>query len=322
MENFVNFSEASAAYFRSFNTLGVTGLILSILSIMVPFSFFLIIPILMCLRVDEYVSWNWAVVFIPVWFLKYLLHFELQVFIVLKLNKDVDWSVIQMLGPYFGYYGLSFIEVLLGGLVSYRALTKESDSAGVSATEAIKKQRRQLVATVVGQLLPIASHLAQGVMLALKLDHKLGDASWWLVFLPVWLSLGYAMWLPINQYRRARAKSRDISPADPTLPNDDEGGASKYSLSTAVCTIISLAAFASPYFILTWRLEGGSFLAFYVLLPWLIIVGLTPCFICCGSLCVGSDKEKEQVPEVRNPTGDEGAGITTEYVEVEVKSVE
>lgn len=273
---------------------------------------------------DESVSWNWAVVFIPLWvldgiyfcclgclslsssdasmdpedrkqqktglfklyrFLKQLLLLVLQIFVAMKLNKDVTWSVREVLIPYFVYDALSFVETIVGGLVGYRALTKESEGAGVSTTEAIKKQRRLFVAVVVVQLFLVASRLTQGALLALKIDDKLGDANWWLVFLPVWLYLVYFVSLPIKRYMRVRAKARDAKPKEPVQPThdaytresvhgdeDDESGASKYPLLDVCCTITCIAVVASPYIILSSRLESGTFSAFYVLLPWFIIV--------------------------------------------------
>lgn len=277
-------------------------------------------PVFWCLRVDESVSWNWAVVFIPMWildgiyfcclgcmsmssdasmdpedrknkktglfklyrFLKQLLLLVLQIFIAMKLNGDVSWSVREVFIPYFVYDALSFIETIASGIVGYKALTKESEGAGVSTTEAIKKQRQLFVAAIFVQLLLIVSRLTQGALLALKIDGELGDASWWLVFLPVWLYLVYFFSLPIKRYLRVRAKNKGAKPADPAQPTHDaytresvheeEEGSSKYPLLDVFCTIGCIAVVASPYFILTSRLDSGSFSAFYVLLPWFIIV--------------------------------------------------
>lgn len=46
------------------------------------------------------------------------------------------------------------------------------------------------------------------------------------------------------------------------------------------------------------------------------------CFICCAISCIGVSGDDETDGEVRSPTGDEGADITTEYVAVEVKGTE
>lgn len=46
------------------------------------------------------------------------------------------------------------------------------------------------------------------------------------------------------------------------------------------------------------------------------------CFICCAISCIGFNPEEEHEPEVRSPTGDEGADITTDYVAVEVTGAE
>lgn len=276
-----------------------------------------------CLRVDQTVSWNWAVVFIPMWildtiyfcclgclslssdasmdpedrkqqktglfklyrFLKQLLLLVLQIFIAMKLNGDVSWSVREVFIPYFVYDALSFIETIAAGIVGYKSLTKESEGAGVSTTEAIKKQRKLFVALVFLQLLLIGSRLVQGALLSLKIDGKLGDASWWLVFFPIWLYLLYFFSHPIKRYLRVRAKKKEAKPAkepaqathdaytrESVHEEDEDEMGSKFPLLDVFCTISFILVLASPYIILTARLEDATFSAFYVLLPWFIIV--------------------------------------------------
>lgn len=279
---------------------------------------------------DKTVSWDWAVVFIPMWildaiyfcclgcwsvssetsmepedrkqqktglfklyrFLKQLLLLVLQIFIAMKLNGDVSWSVREVFIPYFVYDSLSFIETIAAGIVGYKSLTKESEGAGVSTTEAIKKQRKLFVALVLIQLLLIGSRLVQGALLSLKIDGKLGDASWWLVFFPIWLYLLYFFSHPIKRCLRARAKKKEAKPAkEPAQATHDaytresvhdeseDDVGSKYPLLDVFCTIGFILVLASPYFILTARLEDATFSAFYVLLPWFIIVSTA--FILC-----------------------------------------
>lgn len=273
------------------------------------------------MRVDGTVSWDWVIVFLPMWildtiyfcclgcasvfsdssmdpedkkqqktglfkvyrFLKQSLLLVLQIFIAMKLNHNVNWSVLEVFIPYFVYDSLSFIETVVGGIVGYKVLTKESEGAGVSATDAIKKQRKLLVAAVLIQLLLIALRLTQGVLLALKIDGDLGDASWWLVFFPIWLYILYFFSHPIKRYFKAKEKAKHTKPKEPTLPTHDaytresvheeeEDMGAKYPLMDVLCTIGFIGVVMSPYFILTARLDSGSFSAFYVLLPWFIIV--------------------------------------------------
>lgn len=330
MENYGNMSpeEMSAALFRSLGAFGARGKCLLISVVTLLFSFFLIIPIFWCLRADKTVSWDWAVVFIPMWvidaiyycclgcmsvssdasmdpedkknqrpalyklykFLKALLLLVLQIFVAMKLNGDVNWSVREVLIPYFVYDSLSFVEGIVGGIVGYKMLTKESEGAGVSATEAIKKQRKQLVVAVGVQLLLIASRLTQGALLGLKIDDQLNDASWWLVFIPVWLYISYFVSIPVNRYFKAKAKAKEPKSSEPRQEahdaytresvNEDEESVSKHPFADLLCSVVFIGVIASPYFLLAARLQDGGFSAFYVLLPWYIIVSCSAVAFC------------------------------------------
>lgn len=270
-------------------------------------------------------SWDWAVVFIPLWildtiyyccfgcsllssdasmdpedkkhqkpklfklykFLKMLLLLVLQIFIAMRLNRDVRWSIIEVFIPYFVYDGLNIVETIGGGIVGYQVLTKESEGAGVSQTEEIKKHRSTLLGAVVKQLVLIASRLVQGVLLALKIDGSLGDASWWVVFIPVWLYVAYFCYHPIKRYFKVRAQKKEnkskpaASPKEPSHDaytresvheEDGDEATSKYPLVDAIGTILVIGVLVSPMFILSARLQDADFSTFYVLLPWFILV--------------------------------------------------
>ncbi|RLN93603.1 hypothetical protein BBJ28_00019574 [Nothophytophthora sp. Chile5] len=352
MEDYGNMSpeEMSVLLFRSMGAFGAKGKCVLILLVTLLFSFFLIIPstssalfrtalqpddgcastdtdllllllccvVFWCIRADTTVSWNWAVVFIPLWvldgiyycclgcmyassdahmdpedkphdkpalyklyaFLKALLLLVLQIFLAMKLNGDVSWSVVEVFIPYFVYDGLNFLEGLAGGVLGYQMLTKNSEGAGVSHTEDIKKQRELLVLAVARKLLLTLARIAQGVLLALKVDGSLGDASWWLVFVPVWLYVAFFLSFPVRKYIRAKKEKKTGSPRQPThdaytresVKDEEDEAVSKYPILDALCTILIIGALMSPFFILSARLQDGSFSTIYVLLPWLIVV--------------------------------------------------
>ncbi|KAJ0405008.1 hypothetical protein ATCC90586_001741 [Pythium insidiosum] len=360
MENYGNMGpeEMMAALFASLGAFGPKGKCALISVITLLFSFFLIIPIFWCLRVDEKVTWSWTVVFIPMWildaviyccmgcafmssdasmdpedkkhqrpalfklykFLKALLLLVLQIFIAMKLNHDVSWSIREILLPYYVYDGLSFIETFIGGILGYRMLTKDSEGAGVSTTDAIKQQRTELVIMAVVRMVLIASRLAQGALLGLKLDGEL-TASWWVVFIPIWIYVAYFFSNPITRYFRVRSKQKNAQAkaADPSQQHthdaytresvhEDEEETAKNPLLDAFCTILFIGAVASPYFILTARLEDAHFSTLYILLPWFIMAGLLLCLVCCAIACMGTMEPQEHphsAEDVRSPTGDE-----------------
>lgn len=373
MEDYGNMSpeEMSILLFRSMGAFGARGKCVLILLVSLLFAFFLIIPIFWCLRADTTITWNWAVVCIPLWvldaiyycclccmfassdpemdpedkshnkpplfklyaFLKALLLLVLQVFVALKLNGDVSWTLIEVFIPYFVYDGLSLLEGLAGGVLGYRMLTKSSEGAGASQTEGIKKQRSQLVLAVFRKLILNLARIAQAILLALKVDGSL-DASWWLVFIPVWLYVAFFVSFPVRKYFRAKAKAKEPK-AEPrqqthdaytreSVTEEEDEAVSKYPALDALCTILVIGALMSPFFILSARLQDGSFSSIYVLLPWLIVVGIVFCFICCAISCVSFHDPTEGQPdqpvaETRSsPSAEAGATARADYISVDM----
>ncbi|KAL4093259.1 hypothetical protein PRIC1_010693 [Phytophthora ramorum] len=367
MEDYGNMSpeEMSTLLFRSMGAFGAKGKCVLILLVSLLFAFFLLIPIFWCLRADSSISWNWAVVCIPLWivdgiyycclgcmyassdagmdpeekshekpplyklyaFLKALLLLVLQIFLALKLNGDLTWSLAEVLVPYFVYDGLNLLEGLAAGVLGYKMFTKDSEGAGVTHTEDIKKQRAALVLAVARKLTLNLARITQGVLLALKVDDNLGDASWWLVFIPVWLYVAYFVSFPIRKYFRAKAKANapKKSPRQQhthdaytreSVTEEEEEAVSKFPLLDAMCTILVICALMSPFFILSARLQDGSFSSIYVLLPWLIVVGLVFCFICCAISCVSFNVPEEGVPEQGEQDASENVRNTPSAEEV------
>ncbi|KAJ8554757.1 hypothetical protein ON010_g9724 [Phytophthora cinnamomi] len=359
MEDYGNMSpeEMSILLFRSMGAFGARGKCVLILLVSLLFAFFLLIPIFWCLRADSTISWNWAVVCIPLWivdtiyycclgcmyassdvgmdpedkaqekpplyklyaFLKALLLLVLQVFLALKLNGDLSWMLVEVLIPYFVYDGLNLLEAMAGGVLGYNMLTKNSEGAGVTHTEDIKKQRAALVLAVARKLTLNLARIAQGVLLGLKVDGNLGDASW--------------------KYFRAKAKAKEPKDKSPrpqhthdaytresVTEEEEEEEVSKFPALDALCTILVIGALMSPFFILSARLQDGSFSSIYVLLPWLIVVGLVFCFICCAISCVSfHDPEDGGAPEEATaegaqnmPSAEEGATARSDYVSVDM----
>ncbi|OWZ22480.1 hypothetical protein PHMEG_0002825 [Phytophthora megakarya] len=378
MEDYGNMSpeEMSILLFRSMGAFGAKGKCVLISLVSLLFAFFLLIPIFWCLRADSTISWNWAVVCIPLWivdaiyycclgciyassdagmdpeeksnekpplyklyaFLKALLLLVLQIFLALKLNGDLNWTLIEVLIPYFVYDGLNLLEGLAGGVLGYNLLTKNSEGAGVTHTEDIKKQRTAFVVVVARKLILNLARIAQGVLLGLKVDDNLGDASWWVVFIPVWLYVTLFVSFPIRKYFHAKAKAKEPQPKSPTqqqthdaytresVTEEEDEAVSKFPLLDALCTILVIGALMSPFFILSARLQDGSFSSIYVLLPWLIVVGLVFCFICCAISCVsfhdpedGGAPDQESAENVKSSQSvEEGATARADYVSVDM----
>ncbi|CAH0478633.1 unnamed protein product [Peronospora belbahrii] len=364
MEDYGNMSpeQMSILLFRSMGALGIKGKCVLIFLVTLLFVFFLLIPIFWCLRADSTISWNWAVVCIPLWivdtiyycclgctyassnaeadqeektyknpvlyklyaFLKALLLLVLQIFLALKLNRDVQWTLMEVLIPYFVYEGLNLLEGLAGGVLGYNMLTKNSEGAGVTHTEDIKKQRFALVVAVAKRMISTFARIAQAVLLGLKVDGNLGGTSWWLVFIPVWLYVAFFISFPVGKYFRAKTKAKESEstpPKDQCTHDDytresvtEDDVVSNFSLFDALCTIVVICALMSPFFILSARLQVGSFSSIYVLLPWLIVVGLALCFVCCAISCVSFHGSENGGPPEQASTENVGNATPAEEV--------
>ncbi|KAL7681658.1 putative transmembrane Fragile-X-F-associated protein [Plasmopara halstedii] len=349
MEDYGSMSpeQMSMLLFRSMGAFGTKGKCVLILLVALIFGLMLMIPIFWCLRADSSISWNWAVVCIPLWivnsfyycclgsilatadtsedteekqkkqtlvykfyaFFKALLLLVLQISLALKLNQDVNWTLLQVFIPYFGYDGLNLLETIASGYLGYQMLTKTSEGAGVSQTETITKQRSALVVAVFRKILLNIARIVQVILLGLKVDEELDDTSWWLIFLPIWLYLVYFGSYPIRKYLRAKAKAKEPKIQSPqqhshdaytreSVKNDEDEVTSKYPLVDALCTLSVIGILSSPVFILSARLQNESFSTIYILLPWLILVGLVFCIICCAISCFSfQDPDTNQEPE-------------------------
>jgi hypothetical protein len=202
----------------------------------------------------------------------------------MKLNGDVSWSLMEVFIPYFVYDALSFMETFIGGATAYAILNKDSQGAGVSTTENIQKAQKQLVGMVSVKLLLNLSRIAQAIFIALKVDEVV-LWSWWGVFAPIWIYIGWFFYHPVARYFKVRAKLRENAnkkqPASENPSHDgytresvsgEEENASNHPFFDAFCSILLIGAVTSPYFILTAKLEDATFSSLYVLLPWFIIV--------------------------------------------------
>ncbi|RLN94750.1 hypothetical protein BBJ28_00014396 [Nothophytophthora sp. Chile5] len=251
--------------------------------------------VLCCLRVDGSISTTWAILLAPLWVLdavyygglgfsllfsddkkhklyaycKTLLLLTLQIFIVLKLDGIVNWSLVTVLTPYFAYEVLNLLEALAGAVLGHQMLTNDSVGAGVSQTEGIKTELRLLMLAVARKMLLTLLRLAQGILIGLKVDGSLENTSWWLVLIPVWLHVAYFFSYPVKKYLNSKAK---------------------YPLLDAICTTLVIIVFVMPLFVLVLRLEDTTFSSFYVILPWLVLVGLSFFFLFCAISFAGSQR--------------------------------
>lgn len=268
------------------------GRCLTLLLAMAHFLFALAIPFLCCLRVDNLISWTWAAVLFPLWvldavyygsalfsllfadtklysFCKELLLLLVQISIVLKLDGDVDWSLVTVLTPYLLCELLNLLEAVAGGVLGHQMLVNDSIGAGVSRTEDIQEERQLLTRAVGRKSMLTLLRMAQALLIGMKVDGSLDDTTWWLILTPVWLHVAYFFWYPVNKYLNSTSSHR---------------------LLDAVCTTLVLVVLVLPLFLLAKRLEGDVMSSFDILLPWMILMGISFFFLFCAISFAGSER--------------------------------
>ncbi|ETW10469.1 hypothetical protein H310_00766 [Aphanomyces invadans] len=266
--------------------------------------FFILIPLFVCLKVDQDIGWSWLTVFTPMWILdgiflccvgcsifeqdpdihqdtehrpspfvrivlklllllKGLAFVGFQLLVAMKLQGGIpNIDVPIVFAPYFVLEGFYLVEKIIAGILSYSAFAAAT-AAGPSVGTG--QSRATLVLEIVNSWVMSVLRLAFGVLVAFKLDDAL-DISWWVAFVPVWIYTATLVVPHVLAYVRHKKTAPSTNSADDTSAGPSLGG--------LLCLIVGTLVFMSPFFILAYRLQSGDFSSFYVLLPWLIVVGL------------------------------------------------
>ncbi|KAL3669471.1 hypothetical protein V7S43_005863 [Phytophthora oleae] len=278
--------------YETVRSFGFRGRCLTLLFAMVHFLFVLAFPILCCLKVDHLISNSWTLVFLPVWvldaiyygsllfsllfsdgklyaFCKEILLLVVQVFIVMKLDGELDWSLVAVLTPYFTCEVLNLLEVVVGGVLGQQMLVNDSIGAGVSQTEGIEAERQLLMKAVARKSGLTLLRLAQALLIGMKVDGNLERMNWWRVFTPVWILVAYLFWYPIKKYINSTSSHR---------------------LLDAVFTAGVVFMLVAPFFLLVDRLEGKEISSFDILMPWMLLMGVSFLFLFCAISLAGSER--------------------------------
>lgn len=154
------------------------------------------------------------------------------------------------------------------------------DTFEATASPENTRARRALYITILASYWMTVWRLALVCLVAMRIDDTI-TVSWWIVLLPLWIHFGVCILKLIQAYRLSAHQAQEQS--------DEEKAPSKAAL---VCEIIGLGIICSPFFILASRLQSGDFSSFYVVLPWLIIVGLFVLLLACGTCALGAVAEQ------------------------------
>ncbi|KAE9342654.1 hypothetical protein PR003_g9372 [Phytophthora rubi] len=257
---------------------GFRGRCLTLLLAMVHFLFVLAIPLLCCLKADNLL---FSLLFADgklYAFAKELLLLVVQVFIALKLDEVVHWSLVKVLAPYFAYEALNLLETVAGGVLGHHMLVNDTVGASFTETAAIEEERRMLVKAVVRKTIMTALRIAQAVLIGMKVDHNLNATSWWRVMTPVWILVAYLCWYPIKKYINSTSAHR---------------------LLDAVFTAGIIVMLVAPFFLLADRLEGKRMSSFDIIMPWMLLMGVSFLFLFCAISLAGSE---QLIPSGVQPT--------------------
>ncbi|POM81761.1 Hypothetical protein PHPALM_218 [Phytophthora palmivora] len=264
---------------------GFIGRCLTLLVALVHFLFVLAVPM------DNLISSSWALVFTPLWvldavyygsllfstifadgkmykFCKEILLLVVQVLIVMKLDGVVDWNLLTVLTPYFVCEALNLLETVVGGVLGHQMLVNDSIGANISHTEGIETERQLLVKAVIRKTALTLLRVAQVLVIGMKVDGSL-EISWWRVMTPVWIVVAYLFWYPIKKYINST---------------------SSYRLLDSVFTAGVIFMLVAPFFLLTDKLEGKRMSSFDVLMPWMLLMGVSFLFLFCAISLAGSER--------------------------------
>ncbi|GMF34299.1 unnamed protein product [Phytophthora fragariaefolia] len=226
------------------------------------------------MKVDSLISNSWRVVLAPLWvlnavyygsllfslvfadgkkygFVKKLLLLVAQVFIALKLDEVVDWSLVVVLAPYFTYEVLNLLETVTAGVLGHQMLVNDSVGASFSETASIEEERHMLVKAVVRKTVMTLLRITQALLVGMKADGSLDGTNWWRVMTPVWILVVYLCWYPVKKYMNSTSAHR---------------------LMDAVFTAGIILVLVAPFFLLADRLEGKKMPLFDIFMPWMLLV--------------------------------------------------
>jgi len=322
-------TELAELMFRSFlaSGLGARALVVGILLLVV--GFFLLIPIFWCLRVNGSISWNWAAVFVPMWILdafillcacfsacstpkeesnpddteaemkkisrerkiaamlsvlQVVLFVLTQVFIVLRLQESVSWGMGVVLLPWWILEGIDVLRQSLRAKVMLQEYREN-----VQADQETKEEGKKVIQILIARkFMWIILRVLLAILIALKVDDTI-SVSWWVVFLPLWILLIIEIGNMVLGYVAARRVEKGMASGD-----SEDQAMQRASKGALFCSILCFLIVMSPFFLLVERLQTASYSAFYVLLPWFIILGLLLLLVVCGICCAGKGLEEEE----------------------------
>lgn len=252
-------------------------------------SLFVLIQIFVLIRLDKYVDWSWFVVFIP-WFLYEALQavsvFELA---YLTIIVKPDYDNISLI-----------LEEGQSGEEEMFMLKIELESAYFEKVLEQKEAQKSIFVNALRAWL--------AVFLALQLDNTV-QWNWGLVLLPIWvyLFMQYVYAYVFRSWGASKLHGLDLEAIekgeekDPIKMVNSQQGSQLMASSTFIC--LSQGAPLFMAILLVSRLEVSDITTFVIILPIFIAIGCCCCGVFCG-ICVMSCIDMEGMErELREAQG-------------------
>jgi hypothetical protein len=253
----------------------------------------------------------------------------IQIFILLRLDNDTDWSWFIVFIPWYVYeflalgtlVKLAFFTIAIAPNYENITLTVEE---GQNGEEDLFMQRIQLETAYFEKVMSIQRaqkaflvsvlRIWQALFLAAQID-GIVDWNWGLVFLPIWIYLfiqyGYVSIFRLwgsNKLSGLDAESIMTGrESDPVVLVRFQQGNELIAYSSLICMTQLIPLFMA--IMLVCRLQNGSYSTFLIILPVFVLLGCVCCVVFCGLCCLSAidmDSLEEELEKANKP-GNGGA---------------
>eukprot|EP01041_Mallomonas_annulata_P005019 gene5019-10043_t len=331
------------------------------------FAIILLEPILFCLKCDATIKSEWLAIWAPMWgvdfillasawlfltdkyqppteegeepaeqspmhlkiwnFIQTCLFILMQIFILMRLDERVDWSLFAVFAPWFAWEFMNCTSSILKAIKHIPKPNEESQQKSmlnleeeetgiqmiVQESEYYEKTMEQFLARK--ELIVCLLRCWQAVFLALKLSTN-GDWDWGLVLLPIWVY--FALQLGSSYYLRRWGQSL-IHGIDVEAIMSNGGEVDPVTmLHVQHGQELHAAGFAGVIFqivplymaiLLVIRLQTTTFSVFIILIPIYLAIFCCMCGVGCGLCClsnIDTNKLDEQMKAAREGGGGGG----------------
>ncbi len=273
----------------------------------------------------------------------------IQIFVMMRLDKDIDWSWFAVFAPWFIYEGVHVLTMFPMAFVTvisppdYENLTLIIEE-GQNGEEEMFMQKIQLENAYFEKVMEQKNNqksilicllrVWQAIFLALKLNGT-HDWNWGLVFLPIWVYL-FAQYVYSYVFRLwglSKLSGLNVeaimggTETDPISMVKLQQGNELLSSSFFGCLFQAIPLFMAV--MLVCRLQISSYSTFLIILPVFLIVGCCCCVVFCGICClsvvdmdgINEEMEKQRKQE-EGAAADGSTGGEKEYMPPQPHDVE